>query len=185
MNLTRDQILSRVTELMASNGYAPANDVSIKCIDDQNQRIFEDEFSVVAAVYYEDWRNLIESWHESQASFVELISEKLTSADRKAWDSYLVLLTTSLVPLNESHVIHDIRYDTRRVRKLLATGDQLKDLDDLEDAFLPLLPIRKQVDGIKNENVLNRLPDVIADARLDKNLVREVVDAFLNQEPIA
>jgi len=61
---------------------------------------------------------------------VNVISENIGHAEWKAWDGYLVLLTPGLAPSEEAN-IEAVRYDTTRLRKLVATGEDLRNPTDV------------------------------------------------------
>ena len=98
----------------------------------KNVRLFEDAYSIVALLVFDTWTELSGTWIEAQTALIELMSKHVLSWEAKAWDGYLVLLTLALVAPNETLEPTQIRYDTHRVRKILATGDELKRLPDVE-----------------------------------------------------
>ncbi|MHC2068138.1 hypothetical protein ACYFX5_11735 [Bremerella sp. T1] len=179
--LTRDQILGEVVDVLSRNDFSFVGDEQLVGFDSIYQRVFEDAYSVVAVVYFESWEDLKATWIEVQTSFVELISENFTRSDRKSWEAYLVLMSTDLVPSRDSTRAHDIRYNTSRVRKLLATGDQLRELRDVEACLLPLLPIRTQEGSIRSSNVLQQLPGLISGPELSRQQIQAIVDAYEQQ----
>ena len=73
---------------------------------------------------------------------MELVSKYTSSYDAKSWEGYLVLLTPSSVPKRGLLKLTEIRYDISRVRKLVATGDDIKTLDSVRQFLLPLLPLQ-------------------------------------------
>lgn len=179
--LTRDQVLGEVVDVLSRNGFSFVGDEQLAGFDSTYQRVFEDAYSVVAVVYFESWGDLKDTWIEVQTSFVEMISENFTRSDRKSWEAYLVLMSTDLVPLRDSTHARDIRYNTNRVRKLLATGDQLRELSEVEACLLPLLPIHTHEGSIRSPNVLQQLPDLISGPDLSRQQIQAIVDAYEQQ----
>ena len=108
--------------------------------DGGTSRVFEDPYGIVAVHVFDSWRQLTEQWPVAQGRLVELISEHLTRPEPKAWEGYLVLLTPGLLPPTQRTRLNDLRYDTHRVRKLVATGDDLATLEDVQGTLLPLSP---------------------------------------------
>jgi hypothetical protein len=135
-SLTTTNLLAAATKLLSNGGYTRAQTLTGPQWPAANAGVFEDSFGIVAVIIYETWRDLESTWSEAQAAFVELISKQFTSNDAKAWDGYLVLLTPAAAEYSD---VTKIRYDTTRVRKLVATGDELKTLADVGRVLLPLL----------------------------------------------
>jgi len=153
-------------------------------VDAGHHRLFEDSYCIVAVVVFQDWEELRTGWIDVQSAFVELMSQHIPKDAPKSWDGYLALLTPGLVPSNNEEVVSHIRYDTGRVRKLIATGGMLTEVSDVESALLPLLPLQEDETGATGEGVLSRLPDLLATDRLPRDLIKTVVDAFVAQEPL-
>jgi len=76
-----------------------------------------------------------------------------------------------------------IRSDTGRLRKLLATGEELQILGDVERVLMPLLPLH-EVDSADQGSTLSMLPDVLSAKGLPRDAVEIVVKAFLDQQPL-
>jgi hypothetical protein len=97
---------------------------------------------------------------------------------------YLALLTPSPAPITARSRIAQIRYDTSRVRKLVATGDELQTLDDVEKALLPLLPLPVEAQLEAGAALLDRLPVLLAGRSVDSEATHVVVEAFLHNDSI-
>jgi len=180
-NLTTSQLLAAVTERLASGGY---NAVQTSDAWPSSSRVFEDVYGIVAVVAYETWTELTENWPDAQGQLVELISTHLTRPEPKAWEGYLVLLTPSEAPTGARAEFADIRYDTNRVRKLVAAGDDLQTLDDVEQALLPLLPLEVEAQVGSGPGLLERLPGLLAERNIELEAARAVVSAFVANESI-
>lgn len=182
--LSPTQLLAAASSSLIANGFSEANNASLHGIDSGRHRIFEDPYCVVAVTVFESWAELQNGWIEAQSALVELISEYVPKNAPKSWDGYLVLFTPGLVPPTEKHHIEGIRYDTGRVRKLIATGEQLKEVSDVENALLPLLPLQDDIRSAASDGVLARLPELLENPALTRDAIKKVVDAFVSQEPL-
>jgi len=180
-SLTTTNLLACATELLSSGGYRRAQAISAQQWPAANAGVFEDSFGIVAVIIYDTWRDLESTWSDAQAAFVELISRQFSSSDAKAWDGYLVLLTPAAGPYSG---VTNIRYDTSRVRKLVATGDELKTLADVERALLPLLPLDTEVPLGEEESVLEMLPQILSNRNVPEGAVRAVLQGFEEQQPL-
>lgn len=146
-------------------------------------RLFEDEYNVVGIAVYSTCAELLRSWVDQQGSLVEAISSKVGLSEGKAWDGYLVLLTAGPAPYGETGV-EDIRRDTTRVRKLVATGQELSSPSDVERLLGPLLPLSPEPGSARRGTALDRLPDLLAAEGVDSETTRLLVRAFLDQKPM-
>ncbi|GIK77430.1 MAG: hypothetical protein BroJett022_11200 [Actinomycetes bacterium] len=181
--LTVTDLLAAASETLESSGYAR---VALDGRELEGGRLYEDPYGVVAINVYDSWATLAGEWTEAQAELVELMSEHLSSADAKAWEGYLVLLTPGHAdPGADADQLESIRYDTSRVRKLIAAGDELTRLADVERVLLPLLPIDGGVTDVDQErSVLDLLPTLIRSEDVDQGAVGAVVAAFQEHEPL-
>ncbi|MDA1052172.1 MAG: hypothetical protein O3C40_17070 [Planctomycetota bacterium] len=183
-SLSQTELLAAATSVLCKHGFSEVDGVALARIDRGSHRLFEDAYSIVAVIAFPNWIELINGWIEAQASLVELMSEHLSRDEYKAWEGYLALLTPGLVPTAEQQQIERIRYDTGRVRKLISTGMQLREVSDVEDALLPLLPLQESMQDSSEDTVLSRLPELLQGPNLPSDSIRTVVDAFLKQEPL-
>ena len=141
-------------------------------------RLFEDEYGIVALHFFDTWTQLSENWTLAQGLIVDLISEHLSRPEPKAWEGYLVLLTTAPITAADRNNVVDIQYDTSRVRKLVVTGAELETLDDVRVALLPLLPLDVGTPATSQSGLLDQLPEMLAGEGVSAEAVRVVVDAF-------
>jgi hypothetical protein len=135
--------------------------------------------------FFEDFKTLKESWVDIQTSLVEKITSVLSQSDRKSWDVYLVLFTTGFVSSSDISAVKSIKYDTNRVRKLLSTGEDLRDLSDVGAALLPLMPIVEKSRVTNSDSVLKRLPEILEANENHAKMIRIAVEAFESQESIS
>ena len=147
-------------------------------------RLYEDPYSVVALMVCETWSELESRWTDAQGSLVEVMSAHMVSTDPKAWEGYLVLLTPGSASGEEAQSVTSIRYDTARVRKLVATGDELKQISDVERSLLPLLPLVAVQSTDGGGSVLDLLPRLLSREGIEEGAVTSVIDAFIVQEPL-
>lgn len=180
--LTQTQILAAASEVLKRFGFSEVS----RLLDGVGtaHRLFEDSYSIVAVAIFLDWNELLKSWMDVQSAVVEEMTESIPKDAPKSWDGYLVLLTPGILPPSEEHHLAQIRYNTGRVRKLIATGDMLIDTADVETAILPLLPLSDEIKEATVDGALARLPDLLAGPQLPSALIRAVVDAFTSQEPL-
>lgn len=179
--LTSSQLLAAASEYLLAGGYTTV-DVSTAAAG--TSRVFEDPFGVVALQVYDTWHDLQRDWNEAQGFLVELMSAHLSRPEPKAWEGYLVLLCPTPVPTSERSEVANLRYDTNRVRKLVATGDELETLEDVRNALLPLLPLEVKPPSASGAGLLDRLPDLLREHGVDPQITRVVVDAFTSNDSI-
>lgn len=179
--LTSSQLVAAATEYLLAGGYSR---VEVSAAAGGTSRVFEDPFGVVAVHVYDTWDDLYSQWNEAQGSLVELMSAHLRQREAKSWEGYLVLLCSSPSPTSERNEVSNLRHDTNRVRKLVATGDELETLEDVRTALLPLLPLEVNPPGPSGAGLLDRLPELLRDYGVDPQLTRVVVDAFISNDSI-
>jgi hypothetical protein len=183
--LTSTDLIASASAILEAGGYLridaakPGSAIS-------DARLYEDPYSVVALIVCETWPELESRWTDAQGALVELMSAHMTSEDAKAWEGYLVLLTPgSTSGSDDSQTVASIRYDTSRVRKLVATGDELKQISDVERTLLPLLPLEAAQAPSDSGSVLDLLPNLLAArGEIDEGAVSAIIDAFIGQKPL-
>jgi hypothetical protein len=178
--LTATQLLAAAREVLTGSGYIEAHLEA----GDSGTRVFEDAFGIVAIHVFDTWGQLKDRWHLAQGLLVDLISEHVRRAEAKAWEGYLVLLTPGLLPSAEMSTINDLRGDTNRVRKLVATGEDLATLNDVRSALLPLLPLVIDDPSSTQTSLLELLPELLAENSIPLSVTGVVVDAFTANESI-
>jgi hypothetical protein len=146
-------------------------------------RLFEDVYSIVGVAVFESCDDLLDKWPELQGSIVDTLSKHVSRADPKAWDGYLVLLTPSVAP-SRAEALEQLRYNTNRVRKLVATGDELKSVADVHLVLSSLLPLIIADEDLEMRTALDLLPNLLAEQGIDAGVTQLLIEAFTNQEPL-
>jgi hypothetical protein len=183
-SLTVTQLLARATEVLNANGYTEVPSTADTDLRIRRSRVFEDAYGIVALHGFDTWRQLADQWHLAQGQLVDLISTHLRTPEPKAWEGYLVLLTPGLVQATDRVALNDLRNDTIRVRKLIATGEDLGTLDDVRGALLPLLPLSIDGSQASSEGLLELLPGMLEEADISRDVTEVVVGAFAANESI-
>jgi hypothetical protein len=178
-------IIAEAASVLSAASYRVDRDAE-KMLDIPSERAFlaEDKYGVVVVVVYDTWGELVRGWRSAQARAVEVISDQFTRLDRKAWDGYLILLTPALAAQDDA-TVHEIRYDTTRIRKIVATGEDIRSLKDIERTLLPLLPLTQgAVELDEDASPLDALPERLAEHGVARELVQTALDAFKEHRPI-
>ena len=187
--LTKTDIIAAVTDILTSE--ALGNQAYVAIGEDlrgkwptESVRLFEDRYGIVAVVVYDTWAELSSGWPEAQGALVTIISKHVSQAEPKAWDGYLVLMTTGPMAAQDSAIAAQIRYDVHRVRKLLATGDDMRTVADVRRVLLPLLPLESVLQLADAESVLDLLPELLSTKNIEPGAVEALISAFLEQQPL-
>jgi hypothetical protein len=178
-------VLAEAASVLSGASYHVERDAE-KILDLPSERSFlaEDKYGVVIVVVYDTWGDLTRGWRSAQARAVEVISDRFTRLDRKAWDGYLILLTPALAAEDDA-TVHEIRYDTNRIRKIVATGEDIRSLSDVERTLLPLLPLAHDTVELEEDaSPLDELPERLQEHGVARELVQTAVDAFKEHRPI-
>jgi hypothetical protein len=177
------ELTAAASELLERHNYRRIVDADLGA-DGYGGRYYEDEYGVVAVVVYETWPDLLKSWPEDQSRLVRLMSEHMHKTDFKAWDGYLVLLSPGQPPPEQRSAVEGIRYDVTRVRKLIAVGEELRSLADVERILLPLLPIEGLKANCDELSALDMLPDLLSPRGIDSAATVAIVAAFREQQSL-
>jgi hypothetical protein len=89
---------------------------------------------------YDDSEKLIDGWGKDSDQAVTAHQLGLRRAGQKAWNVYLVLLTSGEAEYAQSVALGAIEEDLVGTRKICRAG--IGDLADLRSALLPLLPFQ-------------------------------------------
>lgn len=182
--LTATQLLAAATELLTHSGYTQA-DVPLEGSRGlPASRVFEDAYGIVALHVFDTWTRLTERWNVAQGQLVDVISGHLRRPEPKAWEGYLVLMTPGLIPATDRASINQIRGDTNRVRKLVATGDDLSTIEDIRGTLLPLLPLSIDDPVSAQSSLLELLPELLSESRVPRDVTEVVVRAFVANDSI-
>jgi hypothetical protein len=181
-SFTTTSLLGSTTAILGDAGYKEIDVSSDSFWESSNTRLFEDEHGIVSIVVYETWKDLADGWQTAQEQLVVLMSSHMSSGEPKFWDGYLVLLTRS--PLASESELDRIRYDVTRLRKIVATGEELLSRSDLERVLSPLLPLEGYLLSSDEDTILSRLPKILAKRDIPEEFTEVIVAAFLDQEPL-
>lgn len=175
-------LLSAAVGVLTDSGYRLVTGKSSDW-ETASSRLFEDAYSVVGVAVFATCRELLRRWPELQESLVDVISRHVMATEGKAWDGYLALLTPAVAP-SERAAIEAIRYDTARLRKLVATGDDLTVETDVERILRPLLPMTAGDGEVGDDAALLLLPTLLADHGIDESVSRSLIEAFTRHTPL-
>ena len=182
MSLNPTTLLASSAEFLTEAGYRLVAAESARDWQTANAKLFEDRYSLVGVVVYDTWRELAEGWPDAQARLVDTMATRLSRTEPKTWDGYVVLLTPGYSGTNSRNVSL-IRYDTTRVRKFVATGEDLKALGDVKRALLPLLPLSTvRLEPFRDK--LAVLKEALATRGIAPDDAERVILAFSKNEPI-
>lgn len=179
---TSTDLIAAASQTLIVNGYSQITG-RFRDWDTPTSRLFEDEYGIVGIVAFDTCADLLRTWPDLQASLVEVISRHVGKEEAKSWDGYLVLLSPGLAP-SESIAMDEVRYNTTRLRKLVATADDLKSATDVERVLRPLLPLPQERANLGQESALDLLPRLLAEQRIPEGVTRVLVDAFREQSPL-
>ena len=187
--LTATDILAAATDVLTSDALGDQAYVSFSGGDraawrTESVRLFEDRYGIVALVVYDTWSAMSTGWPDAQEALVNVISKHLSRSEAKAWEGYLVLMTPAPLPSTETDSAARIRYDTHRVRKLLATGDDLKSIADVRRVLLPLLPLELELPSPEQGSVLDLVSSLLSTRNIEPSSVQALIKAFREQQPL-
>lgn len=178
--MTSLEMLGAADRSLTSAGYRRIDDVGWETWSN-SARAYEDEYGVVAIFVFDTLDILDREWINAQASLVELMSRHISRDEAKAWDGYLALLTPALADPSHAQRLSEIRRDTSRVRKLVATGEQINSLAGVERTLSPLLPLAANLQVVLPGSALEVLPDLLAEVEIPRHASEALVDAFNRQ----
>ena len=183
--LTVTNLLAAVTDFLSRGRYQRIMHEETSGGWSSSSRLFEDSYGIVAVVVYDSWSEVAKAWAEDQERLVNLISSHMGEDDPKAWDGYLVLLTPGVLPSRADELLATtIRYNTSRVRKLVATGVDLRTLGQVEQVLRPLLPLDQADNAAESSNILSTLPDLLASRGIERSDTETLLDAFESQQSL-
>lgn len=183
-DLTLSAIIGQAKKTLEDNGYRVVRTSELQLTIHEFSLLAEDQFAIVAVSAYETVKELVDRWADIQADLVHYFDKRLSRADPKLWECYLILLSPSTPSSSQKDKIEQIRYDTREIRKIIVTGHDLETTKDVSDALLPVLPMEKIESLAENKSDLEELPFILAQHGADPESVRIVVRAFDQQGSI-
>ena len=152
--------------------------------------MFEDPLTVVGYAVYESTDDMVRLWLEAQDQMAKAISRSDFDLGAKAWDGYLILATPQRSTPEQSVQLTGIRSNTRRLRKLLVLGEDIKPRPgqkSVESAIwrclAPLAPL-KLGSGAGAADPLAGLSARLEVPGLDRSHVDAVVDAYRDSRPL-
>jgi len=180
LGVTELYALSR--EVLIEAGYSQG---TLSELGSGRGRLFEDMYGLVCVAVFRTWTELINDWPDVFGELVDLVSVRVPATDAKSWETYLVMMTPDAVPTEEHGSVSAIRYDMRRVRKLVATGDELRGASDVERVLRPLLPLHPIALPIgEDSSALDLLPGLLASQSLPVDAIVSAVHAFKNGQAV-
>jgi len=130
------EILSQAERLLREAGYR----TRLLQVPPTQVLCFEDDVAIGFVRVFDSPAVLIETWRDVERSDVVRHALQLRSAPRKAWNVYSVLLTSATVTASQAAEIDRIEEDFASTRKIVRGG--IASPVDLEQALLPILPVR-------------------------------------------
>lgn len=144
-------ILSQAERLLREAGYRtrllPVASSHVLC--------FEDDVAIGFLREFESAATLIETWRYLERSDVVRHALQLRSAAGKAWNVYSVFLTGVTISPSQSSDVDRIEEDFSSTRKIARGG--IASPADLEQALLPVLPIRSLTTFVSAADYESRL----------------------------
>lgn len=121
---------------------------------------------------------------DAQDLLVHLMGRHLSSGDAKSWDGYLLLVTVGFVVTQEQAIqVSRVRSDTRRVRKLVVTGDDIgyvagsqSEVERLRRCLGPLMSISTNTMGAATDPLASLPSRVFMDEQRQRNM-STIIDA--------
>lgn len=181
--VTSDLLISEITRLFTESDVHRI-DSSLYNSPEPNTITFEDEYAIITVWAFDSVSALVTEWGAAQDHVVRLLGANIANTDPKSWDGYLVLVAMDGVPEGLVAAIGNIRSDTRRVRKLIITGDDLptRVSDPLEmtpfirRALAPILDL--QIDSnLGRSDPLKSLPDRLSASLTAASYLSAVISA--------
>ena len=179
---TTTDLMAAASKVLSDSHYRRVRG-GIEDWDTTTSRLFEDEYNVVGIAVFETCAELLESWPDLQGSLVNVMSHHIGREESKAWDGYLVLLSPGLAS-TQSQAIEAVRYNTTRLRKMVATGDDLRSATDVERVLGALLPLGTERSTVAERSSLDLLPRLLVDHGVAEETTRLLIEAFREQAPL-
>jgi hypothetical protein len=175
--LTVSSLVARATDVLVSNGFVRVDDDRSRVDAPAGVRMFEDVYSLVGLIGFETFGQLEGEWQRVESAVGDTLGRYLTVGEAKRWDTYLVLMTPSS-RLESEDGVEAIEANTSRTRKLVISGDDLRQLADVEEALLPLLPLDTGLAPVQTGDALDRLPALRGRRGVELPLAEALVDAW-------
>lgn len=122
--VTNDLLIAEISRLLAESDIVRVDSTRHPSWP-LDSMAFEDEYSVIAVWTFASVEDLVAGWGAAQDHVVDFLGANVIATDPKSWDGYLILVAMDGVPEALVAELSNIRSDTRRVRKLVLTADDL------------------------------------------------------------
>jgi hypothetical protein len=144
--------------------------------------LYEDVHSVIGVVACNTVEELIEVWLAAQDDVTSIMSGVIPSTNSKAWDGYLVAATEQVPRDEQVAEVAAIRANTRRLRKLVMTGDDIgrdaiRFRNGIRRCLAPLLPLEIQQQGPAADPI-SGLPSRVSVPGMTSQDVLVVIEAY-------
>jgi hypothetical protein len=103
---------------------------------------FEDDSILGFVGIFDTAEEMVKSWSNKQATFIQRNAAALRRSNLKAWNCYAILLCAEQVNLEGRQLFAEIEGDLSLTRKIVAEG--ISTQRDLQRALLPILPIQNR-----------------------------------------
>jgi hypothetical protein len=149
---------------------------------------FEDKYAVVGVFGFTEVAKLQSDWLAAESLVVDLISSNISTMSPKSWDGYLLLMSAAGAPGDQTELAR-IRGNTRRLRKLIVTSDDLDIASELpldmsvKSAIMPLLPLSLDSISVPSDP-LATLPARMQITGLRADDVAALVAAYRAEQPM-
>ena len=182
ISFTSTELIATASETLTNGGYRQIVG-RFADWDRPSSRLFEDEYNIVGVVVFSTCAELLRGWSDWQGSLVEVISQHVSKAESKSWDGYLALLTPALAP-SERDALESIRYNTTRLRKLVATGEELHATSDVDRVLRALLPLESDRVEVSLGSAVELIPRLLATQGINEEVTKTLIEAFRKQLPL-
>jgi hypothetical protein len=146
-------ILETAQQLLETAGY----DV-FRNPGDEAELLFEDASLLGLLCVCPSAGFIAENWRRRQDRFLRETAQALRNSPEKAWNTYLVLLTTEATTDDHVRTLAMIEEDFTAMRKIAMSG--VLSENDVLHALAPLLPTRTVT--VPNERLVERLQKALA-----------------------
>lgn len=178
--------LASVRELLSRGG---ASEIPVPGIGSQLAALYEDQYSFIGVSWFASVGQMTTDWPTAQEELWRAATLAPGRLGPKAWDGYLVLLTPETIPPSLASIVTSIRSDTRRLRKIVISGDDIDVTSpvlmaaSIRRALTPILPISI----VKSARILDpvaTLPERLLPTGIERSILEQVISAYRRGEPM-
>ena len=162
--------MSRILDRVAASLHTGDIETEEGEVHDRPVLVFEGHTVMGFAIHYASAASLLDGWRRDLEALVSRHQFGIRRADRKAWNTYAVLLADGPASQLEQSRLDLVEEDLSGTRKIARA---IQDGSDIQGAILPLLPLQHapRLEAI----------DVRAEIRLRTNeLPSDLVEVFLS-----